>query len=76
MARLNDSPGVPQQKNLGVNLQESKQIVNRLQDAVVKQQLRKHCEHHRMVRYVIPVCPTIKLLTYPGYCADSCNFIH
>jgi hypothetical protein len=34
-------------ENLGVNLQESKQIVNRLQDTVVKQQLREHCEHRR-----------------------------
>ena len=33
--------------NLGVNLQESKQIVNRLQDAVVKQQLEEHCEQRR-----------------------------
>ena len=31
-------------ENLGVNLQESKQIANRLQDTVVKQQLREHCE--------------------------------
>jgi hypothetical protein len=30
-------------ENLGVNLQESKQIVNRLQDTVVKQQLQEHC---------------------------------
>src|SRR4029077_1114451 len=34
-------------ENLGVNLQESKQIVNRLQDAVVKQQLQEHCEQRR-----------------------------
>jgi hypothetical protein len=34
-------------KNLGVNLQESKQIVNRLQDTVVKQQLEEHCEQRR-----------------------------
>ena len=34
-------------ENLGINLQESKQIVNRLQDAVVKHQLREHCEHRR-----------------------------
>src|SRR5271157_4534248 len=33
--------------NLGVNLQESKQIVNRLQDTIVKQQLEEHCEHRR-----------------------------
>src|ERR1700726_27694 len=31
-------------ENLGVNLQESKQIANRLQDTVVKQQLQEHCE--------------------------------
>jgi hypothetical protein len=31
-------------ENLGVNLQESKQIVNRLQDTVVEQQLQEHCE--------------------------------
>jgi len=31
-------------ENLGVNLQESKQIANRLQDTVVKQQLEEHCE--------------------------------
>jgi len=34
-------------ENLGVNLQESKQIVNRLQDTVVKQQLHEHCEQRR-----------------------------
>jgi hypothetical protein len=34
-------------ENLGVNLQESKQIVNRLQDTVVKQQLEEHCEQRR-----------------------------
>ena len=34
-------------ENLGVNLQESKQIVNRLQDTVVKQQLQEHCEQRR-----------------------------
>jgi hypothetical protein len=34
-------------KNLGVNLRESKQIVNRLQDTVVKQQLEEHCEQRR-----------------------------
>ena len=33
-------------ENLGVNLQESKQIVNRLQDTVVKQ-LQEHCEQRR-----------------------------
>src|SRR5271157_2009251 len=33
--------------NLGVNLQESKQIVNRLQDTVVKQQQEEHCEQKR-----------------------------
>ena len=31
-------------ENLGVNLRESKQIANRLQDTVVKQQLQEHCE--------------------------------
>ncbi len=31
-------------ENLGVNLQESKQIANRLQDTVVKQQLEEHCD--------------------------------
>jgi hypothetical protein len=31
-------------ENLGVNLQESKQIANRLQDTVVKQQMHEHCE--------------------------------
>ena len=34
-------------ENLGVNLQESKQIVSRLQDTVVKQQLEEHCEQRR-----------------------------
>ena len=34
-------------ENLGVNLQESKQIANRLQDTVVKQQLQEHCEQTR-----------------------------
>src|SRR6202047_2689589 len=34
-------------ENLGVNLQESKQIANRLQDIVVKQQLQEHCEQRR-----------------------------
>jgi quinol monooxygenase YgiN len=34
-------------ENLGVNLQESKQIVNRLQDTVVKQQLQEYCEQRR-----------------------------
>jgi len=38
-------------ENLGVNLQESKQIVNRLQETVVKRQLQEHCEHRRK-------CPT------------------
>ena len=34
-------------ENLGVNLGESKQIANRLQDTVVKQQLQEHCEQRR-----------------------------
>ena len=34
-------------ENLGVNLRESKQIANRLQDTVVKQQLQEHCEQRR-----------------------------
>src|SRR5580700_9242549 len=34
-------------ENLGVNLRESKQIANRLQDIVVKQQLQEHCEQRR-----------------------------
>jgi hypothetical protein len=34
-------------ENLGVNLRESKQIANRLQDTVVKQQLHEHCEQRR-----------------------------
>src|SRR5271165_1260673 len=34
-------------ENLGVNLEESKQIANRLQDTVVKQQLQEHCEQRR-----------------------------
>ena len=34
-------------ENLGVNLQESKQIVNRLQETVVKQQLQELCERRR-----------------------------
>jgi hypothetical protein len=34
-------------ENLRVNLHESKQIVNRLQDTVVKQQLQEHCEQMR-----------------------------
>jgi hypothetical protein len=34
-------------ENLGVNLQESKQIVNRLQDTVIKQQLQEHSEQRR-----------------------------
>jgi hypothetical protein len=38
-------------ENLGVNLEESKRIANRLQDTVVKQQLQEHCEQRRK-------CPT------------------
>ena len=34
-------------ENLGVNLRESKQIANRLQDTVVKQQLQEYCERRR-----------------------------
>jgi hypothetical protein len=34
-------------ENLGVTLQESKQIANRLQDTVVNQQLQEHCEQRR-----------------------------
>jgi hypothetical protein len=34
-------------ENLGVNLQESKQIANRLQETVVRQQLQEHCEQRR-----------------------------
>jgi hypothetical protein len=34
-------------ENLGVNLQESKQIANRLQDTVINQQLQEHCEQRR-----------------------------
>jgi len=34
-------------ENLGVNLQESKQIVNGLQETVVEQQLRELCEQRR-----------------------------
>ena len=34
-------------ENLGVNLQESKQIANRLQDTVVKRQVHEHCEQSR-----------------------------
>ena len=34
-------------ENLGVNLQESKQIANRLQDTVLKQQVHEHCEERR-----------------------------
>jgi hypothetical protein len=34
-------------ENLGINLQESKQIANRLQGTVVKQQLQEHCEQRR-----------------------------
>jgi hypothetical protein len=34
-------------ENLGVNLQESKQIANRLQDTVVRQQLQEHCEQRQ-----------------------------
>jgi hypothetical protein len=34
-------------ENLGVNLGEWKQIANRLQDSVVKQQLQEHCEQRR-----------------------------
>ena len=34
-------------ETLGVNLQESKQIANQLQDTVVKQQLHEHCEQRR-----------------------------
>jgi hypothetical protein len=40
-------PGSTTAENLGVNLQESKQIANRLQDTVVKQQLQEHCEQRR-----------------------------
>jgi len=38
-------------ESLGVNLRESKEIANRLQDTVVKQQLQEHCEQRRK-------CPT------------------
>ena len=34
-------------ENLGVNLRESKQIANRLQDTVVKRQLQERCEQRR-----------------------------
>jgi hypothetical protein len=34
-------------ENLGVNLQESKQIATRLQDTVVNQQLQEHCDQRR-----------------------------
>jgi hypothetical protein len=34
-------------ENLGVNLQETKQIANRLQDTVVNQQLQEHCDQRR-----------------------------
>jgi len=39
-------------ENLGVNLQESKQIANRLQATVVKQQLHEHCEESGNVSLV------------------------
>ena len=39
-------------ENLGVNLRESKQIANRLQDTVVKQQLQEYCEQRRNVPLV------------------------
>ena len=38
-------------ESLEVNLRESKEIANRLQDTVVKQQLQEHCEQRRK-------CPT------------------
>ena len=49
-------------ENLGVNLQESKQIANRLQDAVVKQQLQEHCEQRRKCL----TCAYYKLITTNG----------
>src|SRR5580700_1320621 len=39
--------GITTAENLGANLQESKQIVNRLQDTVMEQQLQEHCEQRR-----------------------------
>ena len=39
-------------ENLEVNLQESKQIANRLQDTVVKQQLQEHCEQDENISTV------------------------
>jgi hypothetical protein len=46
-------------ENLGVNLQESKQIVNRLQDTVIKQQLQEHSEQRRNV-YSVVGCGRLK----------------
>ena len=34
-------------ENVGVNLNESKRILQRLQETVVGQQLQEHCEHKR-----------------------------
>ena len=39
-------------ESLGVNLRESKQIANRLQDTVVKQQLQEHCEQRREMSHL------------------------
>jgi hypothetical protein len=43
-------------ENLGINLQESKQIVNLLQQTIVKQQLQEHCEQRRKC----PTCGTLR----------------
>ena len=39
-------------ENLGVNLRESKRIVNHLQDTIVKQQLQEHCEQRRKMSHL------------------------
>jgi hypothetical protein len=56
------SGGVCPAENLGVNLEESKQIANRLQDTVVKQQLQEHCEQRRKCL----TCAYYKLITTNG----------
>src|SRR6266542_3205593 len=72
-------------ENVGVSLQESKQILQRLQEAVVGQQLREHCEQKRKCtncgasrpikdyrrRRLVTILGTVRL-KFPPYHACSC----
>jgi len=44
---INRPSGGTVTENVGVSLQEAKEIVHRLQEAVVEQQLHEHCEQER-----------------------------